>query len=151
MEQIGIKRLDHICWVVWKLDDALPLLTDLFGMKVTARWHDEEEGFTGCALAIPGAAPDQEGTHFELLAPVGDDSFLARFLRQRGPGLHHVTFEVTDIDRAAAAIRDYGLEPWGGVRRRADGWTETFIHPKDSGGVLFQFYIEEHEARKSSK
>lgn len=58
-----------------------------------------------------------------------------------GPGLHHVTFEVEDADKAAEAIRDYGIEPMGGVRR-SHGWAETFIHPKDSGGVLFQFYVE---------
>ena len=53
-----------------------------------------------------------------------------------------MTFEVEDIDRAAGAIREYGIEPMGGVQR-SHGWAETYIHPKDSGGVLFQFYEEE--------
>lgn len=138
-EKIGIKRLDHVCWAVWKLEDALPLLTELMGMRVTSRWENPEQGYRGLSLEVPGAT-----AHFELLEPLGEDSFLARFLRERGPGLHHVTFEVEDVERAAQAIRDFGIEPFGGVRR-AHGGAETFIHPRDSGGVLFQFYVEEEE------
>jgi len=137
-EKIGIKRLDHVCWAVRKLDDALPLLTELMGMRVVERWHDEEKGYRGVSLEVPG-----DGTgHFELMEPLGENSYLHRFLAQRGPGLHHVTFEVKDIDEAAQAIRDYGVEPYMGVQR-SPGWAETYIHPKDSGGVLFQFYIKE--------
>jgi methylmalonyl-CoA/ethylmalonyl-CoA epimerase len=108
-------------------------------MEVVARFRDEEQGYAGVALRVPGG-----NAEFEVLEPVGEDSFLVRFLKERGPGLHHVTFIVEDIERAAAAIRAFGIEPWGGVRRR-HGWDETFIHPLDSGGVLFQFYTEHHE------
>ena len=136
---MGIKRLDHVAWAVRKLEDALPLLTELMGMTVEGRFEDTEVGFRGVGLRVPGGTG-----HFELLEPLGEDSYLHRFLNERGPGLHHVTFEVEDTDRAAQAIRDYGIEPMGGVRR-SHGWAETFIHPKDSGGVLFQFYLEEEE------
>ncbi len=136
-EKIGIKRLDHVCWAVHKLDDALPLLTELMGMRVAGRWQNDQQGYRGVSLEVPGGT-----AHFELLEPLGDDTFIARFLRERGPGLHHVTFEVEDVDRAAAAIRDHGIEPYRGVQR-SHGWAETYIHPKDSGGVLFQFYVEE--------
>ena len=136
-EQIGIKRLDHVCWAVHKLEDALPLLTELMGMRETGRWENEEQGFRGVSLELAGGT-----AHFELLEPLGEDSFLRRFLEERGPGLHHVTFEVSDIDSAAQAVRDFGIEPFRGVQR-GHGWAETYIHPKDSGGVLFQFYIDE--------
>ncbi len=135
-EGMGIKRLDHVCWAVWKVEDVLPLLTKLMGMQVVARYQDQEQGYAGVVLSVPGGNAD-----FEVLEPLGEDSFLVRFLRERGPGLHHVTFIVEDTERAAEAIRAFGIEPWGGVRRR-DGWAETFIHPRDSGGVLFQFYTE---------
>ena len=149
-QQIGIKRLDHVCWVVWKLDDTLPLLTELMGMRVVGQWRNEERGYTGVALEVPGDNPGRAGAQFELLAPISEDGFLARFLRQRGPGLHHVTFQVQDIDKAAKALRDYNIQPFGGVQR-SHGWAETYIHPRDSGGVLFQFYVDEdheHEAPK---
>ncbi|HEU4759604.1 MAG TPA: VOC family protein [Dehalococcoidia bacterium] len=136
-ETIGITRLDHVCWAVRSLDDALPLLTQLMGMTVEGRFENPQAGYRGVGLRVPGGTG-----HFELLEPLREDSFLHRFLAERGPGLHHVTFEVEDIERAARAIRDHGIEPFGGVQR-SHGWAETYIHPKDSGGVLFQFYLEE--------
>ena len=99
-DRIPIKRLDHVCWAVHKLDDALPLLTELMGMKLAGRWQNEEQGFRGVSLEVPGGTG-----HFELLEPLGEDSFLHRFLEERGPGLHHVTFEVEDIEAAAQAVR----------------------------------------------
>ncbi len=146
-EKIGINRLDHVCWAVRKLDDAVPLLTELMGMKVVGRWQNDEQGYRGVSLEVPGGT-----AHFELLEPLDENSFLNRFLEERGPGLHHVTFEVDDIDAAARAVRQYGMEPFRGVQR-SHGWAETYLHPKDSGGVLFQFYADEdheheHEAPK---
>jgi len=134
---VGIKRFDHVCWAVWKVEDVLPFLTSLLGCREVGRFRNEEEGYAGVALAVPGS-----DTHIEVLEPTSEDSFLARFLRRRGPGIHHLTFEVEDVERAAEAVRAFGIEPWGGVRRD-DGWVETFVHPKDSGGVLIQFYKDE--------
>jgi methylmalonyl-CoA/ethylmalonyl-CoA epimerase len=136
-DKMGIKRLDHVCWAVNNVEDVLPLLTDLMGMTVEGRFENTDVGFRGVGLRVPGGTG-----HFELLEPSGESSYLHRFLRDRGPGLHHVTFEVEDIERAAGAMRDFGIEPMGGVQR-SHGWAETYIHPKDSGGVLFQFYVEE--------
>ena len=146
-EKIGIKRLDHVCWAVRSLDDVLPLLTELMGMRVVSRWENEKRGWRGVSLEVPGGT-----AHFELLAPLGEDSFLHRFLEERGPGLHHVTFEVEDVDAAAQAMRDFGVEPLGGVQRSYNG-SETYLHPRDSGGVLFQFYTEEehHHEHDSPK
>jgi methylmalonyl-CoA/ethylmalonyl-CoA epimerase len=135
--KIGIKRLDHVCWAVNRLDDALPMLTDLMGMTIEGRFENPEMGYRGVGLRVPGGTG-----HFELLEPLDENSYLHRFLRDRGPGLHHVTFEVEEADKAAQAIKEYGIEPFGGVQR-SHGWAETYIHPKDSGGVLFQFFIEE--------
>src|SRR3972149_5800989 len=105
-DKIGIKRLDHVCWAVHRLEDALPLLTELMGMHVTDRWQNEEQGYRGLSLALPGGT-----AVFELLEPLGEDSFLHRFLEERGPGLHHVTFEVEDIEAAARGARRSGIAP----------------------------------------
>ncbi len=141
----GIKYMDHVCWAAWRLEDVLPLLTQLLGMKVVEEFNDEERGYSGVTLLAPGG-----NVRLEVLVPTAEDSFLARFLRQRGPGLHHITFHVHDIERTAEAIRAFGIEPWGGIHRRPDGVAETFIHPRDSGGVLIQFsqFPEERGAAK---
>ncbi len=135
---LGIKRVDHVSMAVWKVDEHLPLLTEVLGMRLVERYRNPAEGYNGVALDIVtsgGRAPIQ----WEVLEPASDDSFLARFLRERGPGLHHVTFEVEDVDRAAEALRKRGIEPHGGVRQNG-GWKELFIHPRDTGGVLIQLY-----------
>lgn len=136
-DKIGINRLDHVCWAVQRVEDVLPLLTDLMGMTVEGRFENPEVGFRGVGLRVPGGTG-----HFELLEPYDESSYLHRFLREKGAGLHHVTFEVQDIEATAEAIRGFGIEPMGGVQC-SHGWAETYIHPKDSGGVLFQFYVEE--------
>lgn len=130
---LGIKRMDHICMVVAKLDDRLPMLTELFGMKVLERFDNPRAGYNGVTLEVPGS-----NTQWELLEPSSDDSFIARFLRDRGPGLHHVTFEVESVETATSALKQYGYEPFGG--RSYPSYKEVYVHPRDSGGVLFQLY-----------
>jgi methylmalonyl-CoA/ethylmalonyl-CoA epimerase len=105
------------------------------GMTVEGRFENPEVGFRGLAF---GAGRHR---HFEVLEPY-DGQLSLPFPQGTWSRLHHVTFEVEDIDRTARAITDYGIEPMGGVQR-SHGWAETYIHPKDSGGVLFQFYVEE--------
>ena len=130
---LGIKRMDHVCMVVPKLEDRLPMLTGLFGMKVAGRFDNPKAGYNGVVLDIPGG-----GAQWEILEPSADDSFLVRFLAERGPGLHHVTFEVENIDTATTALEENGYHPFGG--RAYDKYKEVFLHPRDTGGVLFQLY-----------
>lgn len=133
MNVLGIKRMDHFCMVVEKLEDRLPMLTELFGLKIAGRFENPSAGYNGVVLDIPGG-----GAQWELLEPNGEDSFLIRFLKERGPGLHHVTFEVESLDRATQAMQEYGYEPFGG--RRHERYKEVYLHPRDSGGVLVQLY-----------
>ncbi len=130
---LGIKRMDHVSMAVWKLEERLPMLTQLFGMKEAGRFQNPHAGYNGVVLDIPGG-----GAQWELLEPSGDDSFLARFLRERGPGLHHVTFEVESVEKATQALREYGYEPFGG--RTYGSYKEVYVHPRDTGGVLIQLY-----------
>ena len=130
---LGIKRMDHVCMVVTKLEERLPMLTNLFGMKIAGRFENPTAGYNGVVLDIPGA-----DAQWELLEPNGDDSFLVRFLNERGPGLHHVTFQVESVDKATKALQDYGYEPFGG--RSYERYKEVYVHPRDAGGVLFQLY-----------
>lgn len=130
---LGIKRMDHICLVARKLEDRLPMLTQLFGMTEAGRFDNPRAGYNGVTLDIPGS-----DTQWELLEPSDDESFLARFLNDRGPGLHHVTFQVASVDEATKALKEFGFEPFGG--RTYEGYKEVFIHPRDTGGVLIQLY-----------
>src|SRR5690606_4329054 len=130
---LGIKRIDHVSVVHGDLEGRIRFYEDLFGMEVAERFETETGQFKGVAMKIPGSA-----TQWEILEPFGENSFLHRFLAERGPGMHHATFEVEDIEKAAAALRSYGIEPFG--EGTANDWKQLFIHPKDSGGVLIQLY-----------
>src|SRR4029077_12618991 len=101
--------MDHVCMVVSKLDDRLPMLTELFGMKLAGRWENPKAGYNGATLEVPGS-----NTQWELLEPVGEDSLLVEFLRERGPRLPHVTFEVESVEKAIEALKQKGIEPFGG-------------------------------------
>ena len=103
---LGIKRMDHVCMAVWKLDERLPMLTKLFGMKEAGRFDNPQAGYNGVTLDIPGS-----DTQWELLEPCDDDSFLARFLNERGPGLHHVQCGEREYGKAHAGYRGHNASP----------------------------------------
>lgn len=133
---VGLVRVDHVSMAVPDLDWQVAFQERVFGMEVEARWRSDEEGYEGALLRIPNSR-----LRFEVIAPTREESFVARFLRQRRPGLHHVTAEVRSVAEAVRALREAGIEPWGGIVE--NGWKpHTFIHPKQSGGVLFQLFEE---------
>ncbi len=102
-------------------------------MQPGARFDNPEDGYIGLEMSIPGS-----DTKWEILEPAGENSFVERFLAQRGPGVHHVTFEVEDVEAAAKELRARGIEPFG---LRLEGRArELFIHPRDAGGVLIQLF-----------
>jgi len=83
----------------------------------------------------------------ELAQPVDDDGALARFIRKRGEGVHHLSILVPDLERAVKRIEKAGgrVVHTTSHYRRADGspLREAFIHPKDAHGVLFHLVQEE--------
>jgi methylmalonyl-CoA epimerase len=136
------KRIDHVAMAVQDLDAQVKLFEERYGLKVSGRWHSDEEEFKGASLRFPGG-----GMEFELIAPTTETGFVARFLKERGPGLHHITFEVEDTHKWAEHLKAHAIEPFNGVRENG-GWRETFVHPRDSGGVLYQFYEESAEHKE---
>ncbi len=134
-KSLGWKRFDHYAIAVPDARKAIEFHKKLFGLKENHPFTSEEEGYIGAVLDMP----KQQG-QIEILAPYGDNSFLSKFLDDRGPGVHHVTIEVEDIEQAAAYLREeLGIEPYRGIW--SDGeWKQTFIHPRDTGGVLYQLF-----------
>jgi methylmalonyl-CoA epimerase len=132
----GVRRLDHVSMAVPDLDRQLDVQQRLFGMVLRGRWTDERAGYHGAILDIPNCR-----MQFEIIAPARADSFVQRFLDELRPGMHHICCEVASVEATAAALRDHEIEPFGGIIR--GGWKpHTFIHPRDSGGVLFQLFEE---------
>jgi hypothetical protein len=123
--------LDHVAVACEQWADAWPRFVGLLG----GRWMSGGRG--------PGFAPCQIGyanrMRVEILEPneVERNDFLRRFLDRSGPGPHHMTFKVKDLERALTAASAAGYEPIN-VDMRDPYWKEAFLHPKESSGVVVQ-------------
>lgn len=123
-------RIDHIGVAVEDLDDALKTYADGLAMPVVHRETVEEQGVEAILLDVG------EG-HVELLAPLGPDTPVGKYLAKKGPGLHHVAYQVEDIEAVLAALKASGMRlidetPRIGIR----GSKVAFVHPAATGGVL---------------
>ena len=129
-----IARIDHIGIAVQSINDALQFFQDALGMKLD-RVATEEGGQTKVAF-LPVGASD-----VELVEPQDADSGLAKFLAKRGEGVHHICFEVDDIDAALARLKEKGAQLIDETpRRNSQGMRYAFIHPKSAHGVLIELY-----------
>ena len=136
---VDLQRIDHVSMATPNLDQQIEWQSQVLGFELQNTWTDDEMGYRGAIMTIPGSL-----LQFELIEPTRPDSFVQKFIDTRRPGMHHICCEVADVDRAAAALRAEGIEPFGGVIE--NHWRKhTFIHPRDSGGVLFQLFEEPKE------
>jgi methylmalonyl-CoA/ethylmalonyl-CoA epimerase len=123
-------RIDHIGVAVEDLDAAVHLYRERFGMAEQHREVVEQQGVEAVLLEIG------EG-HVELLRPLGPDTAVGKFLASRGPGLHHVAYQTSDIDSALEQVRAAGLQLIDEQPRVGIGGSRVaFLHPKATGGVL---------------
>ena len=123
-------RIDHIGVAVEDLELALELYRDRFEMSLAHREVVTEQGVEAVLL-------DLGENHVELLAPLGPDTPVGKFLTRQGPGLHHVAYQVSDIEATLAKLGQAGMqlidsEPRTGIR----GSRVAFLHPRSSLGVL---------------
>ncbi len=95
-------RIDHIGVAVEQLEPSLELYRDNFELEVAHREVVSEQGVEAVLL-------DVGENHVELLAPLGSETPVGRFLEKKGPGLHHVAYQVSDIDATLAALKQAGM------------------------------------------
>lgn len=128
-----ILKPDHIAVAVRSLEAGLPLWEALLGVGSGPVEELPDRGVRAARLEPAG------GTAVEVIAPLGGDSPLRRFLESRGEGLHHLCLEVEDIDAAVSELkaRGFRLLPEAPVAG-AGGTRVVFIHPKSCGGVLLE-------------
>ena len=123
-------RIDHIGVAVEDIDAAIELYRDGFGMELAHRETVESQGVEAVLLDVGDG-------HVELLAPLGPDTPVGKYMAKNGAGLHHVAYAVDDIDAAlkniaAAGIQLIDAEPRTGIRDSR----VAFLHPRSTGGVL---------------
>ena len=134
---MAVKRIDHVGIAVADLDAAQALYEQLFGAVAVGR----------------DALPDTEavmlelgGSRVELVAARGDDTPVGKFLANRGPGMHHVAFEVEDVAAELGRLAGEGAELVDQAPRPGlFGHTVAFVHPRSVGGVLAELVAHGHQ------
>ncbi len=134
---VAAPSIHHLGIAVESIDDAIEFYDDILGMKA------------GIAVDVPDekvrvAMLPAGDSRIELLEASDDASPVAKFLRRRGPGLHHVALKVDDleatVERLTAAGRRLATD---GIRVGAEGYRYVFVHPESAGGVLLELLEEQ--------
>jgi methylmalonyl-CoA/ethylmalonyl-CoA epimerase len=125
-------KLDHIAIAVASLEEALPFYNKQLGLSIHSIEEVPEQGVRVAKLSIGD-------THIELLEPLGPDTPVGKFLKQRGPGLHHICVGVADIKESLNGLKNAGTRLIDeNPRIGAGGAQIAFLHPKSTGGVLVE-------------
>jgi methylmalonyl-CoA epimerase len=123
-------RIDHIGVAVEDLDAAIAVYESTLAMPLVHREVVEEQGVEAVLLDVG------EG-HVELLRPLSPDTPVGKFIAKRGPGLHHVAYQVQDIAAVLESLRSAGTRMIDEAPRRGIRNSQVaFLHPAASGGVL---------------
>ncbi len=130
---MNISHIEHLGIAVKSLEEAVPFYESVLGLKC---YNVEEVADQKVRTAFFKLGD----TKIELLEPTSEESTIAKFIENRGEGIHHVAYAVAGIEGAlaeaeAAGVRLIDKTPRGG----AEGMTIAFLHPKSTGGVLTEF------------
>ena len=131
------KNVHHVGIAVADLDASLLVYEELFGARLEHRESVEDQGVEAASVRVGES-------RIELLRPLGLDTPVGRFLAKRGPGMHHVAFEVDDVVAELARLRAEGAQLIDDSPRRGlFGLQVAFIHPEATGGVLAEFVSDD--------
>jgi methylmalonyl-CoA/ethylmalonyl-CoA epimerase len=129
-----IKRINHIAIVVDDIDHALGFWRDALGLELAHVEHVPDQE------SVVAFLPTGEA-EIELVKPTTDTSGVAKYLQRRGPGMHHICFEVDDIEACLANLQDHEVHLINETPTIGTGGKKiAFIHPKSTHGVLVELY-----------
>ncbi|WP_458681982.1 methylmalonyl-CoA epimerase [Prescottella equi] len=132
-----VTAIDHVGIAVPDLDAAIAWYGKHLGMVSLHEEVNEEQGVREAMLGYPGQVAG--ATAIQLLAPLNENSTIAKFIDRSGPGLQQLAFRVTDIDAISTQLRAAGVRLLYDAPRRGTANSRiNFIHPKDGGGVLIE-------------
>jgi methylmalonyl-CoA epimerase len=125
-------KLHHIGIAVKNIEKKLPIWRDVLGLKLHGIQEVPDQKVKVAALEVGGI-------HIELIEPTDADSPIYKFIEKRGEGLHHLCFDVKNIEEVLSAMKKNGVTLIDEVPRKgAMNSKIAFVHPKDMGGVLIE-------------
>jgi methylmalonyl-CoA/ethylmalonyl-CoA epimerase len=128
-----INKINHIAIAVADIDGALSFWRDALGLGVD---HIEDVPSQKAVVAFLPCGDSE----VELVKPSAEDTGVAKFLVERGGGMHHLCFEVDDIDAMLVQLKTKGVRLINEVAMQLPGRKMAFVHPKSTGGVLIELY-----------
>ena len=129
-----IKKISHIAIVVPELESSMKFWVETLGLPLSHVEHVPDQGVD--VAFLPAGESD-----VELLEPIDEESGVARYLEKRGPGIHHICFEVDDIVATLNKLKENDVPLINEAPTIGTGGKKiAFIHPKGTGGVLVELY-----------
>ena len=126
-----IRKIDHVGIVVKNIDETVKILSNMFGFKVTETITAPDGEFK-TALVSSGSA------NLELIEPISSKGSMSKFLEQRGGGIHHLSFNVDDIEKELNALEEKGIRLVNNKPSLVESSLVAFVHPSSTGGVLME-------------
>jgi methylmalonyl-CoA/ethylmalonyl-CoA epimerase len=127
-------KIDHVGIAVPDLDEAIAFYRDTFGIMSVHEETNEDQGVREAMLAVGDGS-----TMIQLLAPLTEESTIAKFIGRNGPGLQQLAFRVEDVEAVSATLRERGVRLlYDSPKRGTSDSRVNFVHPKDAGGVLIE-------------
>src|SRR4051812_36938971 len=126
--------IDHVGVAVRDLDEAIEFYSSTYGMRLAHQEVNEEQGVREAMMAV-----GDSGSCIQLLAPLNEESAIAKFLDRSGPGIQQLAYRVADLDAVSATLRERGLRLlYDEPKRGTSDSRVNFVHPKDAGGILVE-------------
>jgi methylmalonyl-CoA/ethylmalonyl-CoA epimerase len=126
-----IKKVDHISIAVNNLDEGLKTFGNLLGIKPSHIEEVPDQGIKAAMIMVGDV-------EIELIEPTKPDSGVAKFLEKKGEGIHHICFEVDDVDKELESLASKGVELIDKQGRKGLAGKIGFIHPRSTQGVLVE-------------
>ena len=125
-------RVEHIAIAVADIEAAIAHYRDVWGIELEHRERVEDQGVEEAMLPLGES-------YLQLLGATGPDTTVGKFLERRGPGLHHIAYEVDDLEAALAELKAKGVQLIDEAPRKGGrGHMVAFVHPKGNHGLLVE-------------
>lgn len=127
-----LNKIDHVALAVGDLEAAVAHYSKIWGLEVEHRERVDDQGVEEALLRVGDS-------YLQLLGATGSDTTVGRFLATRGEGLHHIAFEVDDLEAALTRLQQQGVALIDETPRRGGrGHLVAFVHPRGNHGLLVE-------------
>ena len=132
-----LEKIDHIGIAVKDLDQAIRLYKEAFGIEPSLVYESE---YTKAKIAFFPIGQ----TRIELIQPINPESVMGKFLEKKGEGIHHISFNVKDVDKSLSELEMKGIQLIDRKARKVrENEKVAFLSPKSTNGVLIELIQED--------